>query len=94
MGALSEAAFRALVMLVTEHKDSCKPGDAESVAYLCFWGTSWLLGFTQPLHRVFLTYPLDQPASEVHGYFSMSEMHANDIRNKIKNNYNNKDQAA
>lgn len=58
-GALSEAAFRALATLVTEHKDSCKAGDAESAGHLFFWGSSRLLGFTQPLHRVFLTYPFN-----------------------------------
>lgn len=89
-GALSEAAFQALVTLVAEHtvrKDSCKPADAESVGHLFFWGISRLLGFAQPrLHRVFLPYPLNQPVFEVHGYFSKSGMHVNDTGNKIKTN--------
>lgn len=63
--ALSEAAFQALAALVTEHllhKDICKPGDAESIGHLFFWGTSWFLGFSQPwLHGEFLPYPLNQP---------------------------------
>jgi len=90
MGALSKAAFQALVTLVTEHtvyKDSCKPADAESVRHLIFWGISWLLGFGQPrFHMIFLPYLLNQLVFEVRGYFSKSEMHANDIGNKFKNN--------